>query len=209
VIVILGVAVASYLLGGIPFSYIAGRMHKRIDLREHGSGNLGASNTFRILGGRVAIIVLILDIAKGFVPVYLAGHLSLPGSIDPLWLEVTAMFCAILGHLYSPYLGFSGGKGIATSAGAFSALAPYAFGGAFLVFAAVFAAKRIVSLASLAAAITLPIFVYVSGRQGLSEWHWLLQAVSIAIMLIVIVKHRSNIRRLASGSESALARKKG
>jgi glycerol-3-phosphate acyltransferase PlsY len=205
----LATSVLSYLAGGIPFSYLAGRLLQGIDLREHGSGNLGASNTFRILGGRVAVVVLVLDVAKGFIPVYVAGTLEPLSFLGPLGLPIAAMFFAILGHLYSPYLKFSGGKGIATSAGAFVALAPWAFLGSFVAFAAVFAARRIVSLASLSGAITLPVFVYLSGRLGLGRWHWSLEAVSVAIMLIVVIKHRSNIARLRAGTEGALARRKG
>ena len=92
-------AEGSYLLGGIPFSYLAGRIMRGIDLREHGSGNLGASNSFRILGSRIAIVVLILDVAKGFVPVAMAGRLAAGGSIDAHWLQIAAMFFAILGHI--------------------------------------------------------------------------------------------------------------
>lgn len=202
---IVAVLVASYLVGAIPFSYIAGRLVKGIDLREHGSGNLGATNTFRLLGPRWAIPVLVLDVAKGFVPVFVAGH-GVPG--DPRWLALAAMFGAILGHLYSPYVRFSGGKGIATSAGAFLALAPWAFLASFVLFAAVFAARRIVSLASLAAAITLPLWVWLAGRMGIGDSHWSTLAVSTIIMAVVVVKHRSNIKRLLAGTEAALARRR-
>lgn len=205
-----GTAIVSYLLGGIPFSYLAGRMARGIDLREHGSGNLGASNTFRILGGRIAIVVLLLDVGKGFIPVDLAGRIVLSGgATGSHWLPIVAMFFAILGHLYSPYLGFAGGKGIATSAGAFAALVPWAFVGAISVFAAVLAARRIVSLASLAGATSLPVFVFVTGRLGLEPWHWSLQAVTIVIAVMIFINHRGNIQRLRSGTEPPLARRGG
>lgn len=198
---------ASYLIGGIPFSYIAGKSLHGIDLREHGSGNLGASNTFRILGGRVALVVLVLDIAKGFAPVAIAG--TIDGGIARHWIMLAAMFGAILGHLFSPYLRFSGGKGIATSAGAFIALAPWAFLCAFGVFIVTFAARRIVSLASLSAALSLPVFVFITARAGMTIHHWSVLVVSALIMIIVILKHRSNIQRLLAGNEPALARKRG
>jgi len=200
------VLAGSYLLGGVPFSYIAGRMHSGIDLRKHGSGNLGASNTFRILGGKIAIAVLALDIAKGVVPVWLSGRLDLPGGASPHTLQVAAMFFAILGHMFSPYLKFSGGKGIATSAGAFAALDPPAFLGAFAVFAIVFSARRIVSLASLSAAVALPILVFIAGRTGLSSGYRSTFIVSLLIMAVVVYRHRGNIKRLASGTEPALRR---
>ncbi len=201
-----GVALGAYLLGGIPFSYLAGRRVAGIDLREHGSGNLGATNTFRILGPRVAAAVLACDVAKGAVPVLAATRLDLPGDVPAHALGLVAMFFAILGHMYSPWLRLSGGKGIATSAGAFAALEPWAFLGAFVVFVAVFAARRIVSLASLSAAVTLPLFVWLSGRLGASRPHRSTLLVSLLIMLIVIVRHRENIRRLRAGTEPRLAR---
>lgn len=207
--VLAAVIVGSYLIGAIPFSYIAGKAIKGVDLREHGSGNLGASNTYRILGARVAVVVLLLDVAKGFFPVFLAGRLLVgTGSVPVHWLMLSAMFAAIFGHLFSLYVKFSGGKGIATSAGAFLALCPWAFVGAFVVWSVVFAARRIMSLASLSAAVTLPVFVVLAKRFGLGASHWSYVVVSIAIMVVVIVKHRSNIQRLAAGTEPVLARKK-
>jgi acyl phosphate:glycerol-3-phosphate acyltransferase len=179
------VGIASYLVGGIPFSYIAGRLAKGIDLRQHGSGNLGASNTYRILGGRIALVVLALDIAKGLVPVILARGWDVGGE-EPLH-ALAAAVGAVLGHLFSPYLRFSGGKGIATSAGAFAGLAPWAFACALVVFAIVFAARKIVALASLFAAVF---------------WG------SVLVMLVVVWKHRGNIRRLAAGTEPRLARRR-
>lgn len=196
--------VASYLIGAIPFSYIAGRVIRGIDLREHGSGNLGATNTFRMLGAKWAVPVLVLDVVKGFVPVFLAGRLDFAGAPDAHWLRLAAMFGAILGHLFSPYVRFSGGKGIATSAGAFMALAPWAFLGALSTFAAAFAARRIVSLASLAGAVTLPLWVYLAARAGLSESNWSTLVVSTIIMAVVVVKHRSNIKRLLAGTEKPI-----
>ena len=200
------VLLSSYLVGGIPFSYLAGKFTKGIDLRQHGSGNLGASNTYRILGGRIAIVVLILDIAKGFLPVFLARAYDVPGQ-EPLH-ELAAAVGAILGHLFSPYLRFSGGKGIATSAGAFMALAPWAFACALTVFALVFAARKIVSLASLAAAVTLPIGVYLVARAGLEPSAATVLWGSVLVMLVVIVKHRGNIKRLIAGTEPRLARRR-
>jgi glycerol-3-phosphate acyltransferase PlsY len=205
----IGVAIAgiaAYFIGGIPFSYIAGRMARGIDLRQHGSGNLGASNTYRILGGRIALVVLALDIAKGLVPVLVASRFDPTGGAPVHALAAAAG--AILGHLFSPYLGFSGGKGIATSAGAFAGLAPLAFAAAFAVFALVFAARRIVSLASLSAAVTLPVAVFVLGRLGVTRVHPSVLWVTVGVMLAVVVKHRANIRRLAAGTEPALARRR-
>lgn len=203
------VIVCSYLIGAIPFSYIAGKLLKGIDLRQHGSGNLGASNCYRILGPGVAATVLVLDIAKGFFPVFFAGRLPIesPG-VEVHWLLLAAMFSSIFGHLFSPYVKFSGGKGIATSGGAFLALSPWACLGAFIVWAIVFTAGRIVSLASISAAVTLPVFVYLVDRFDLSPSHWSYLVVSIVIMAVVVIKHHSNIQRLIARNEPALAKRK-
>jgi acyl phosphate:glycerol-3-phosphate acyltransferase len=200
------VLVASYLVGGIPFSYLAGKMTKKIDLRQHGSGNLGASNTYRILGGRIALVVLVLDIAKGFLPVFVARAYDVPGQ-EPMH-QLAGAVGAVIGHLFSPYLRFSGGKGIATSAGAFMALAPWAFGCALVVFALVFAARKIVSLASLSAALTLPVAFYVMTRVGLEPSSATVLWGTILVMLVVVVKHRGNIKRLVEGTEPRLARRR-
>lgn len=200
------VLLGSYLVGGIPFSYLAGLWAQGIDLRQHGSGNLGASNTYRILGGRIAIAVLVLDVAKGLVPVILARAWDVGGQ-EP-YHEIAAAVGAVLGHLFSPYLRFSGGKGIATSAGAFAGLAPWAFACALTVFASVFAVRRIVSLASISAAITLPVAVYATARVGLAPSYATVLWGSVLVMLVVIVKHRGNIKRLVAGTEPRLARRR-
>jgi len=202
------VIVISYLAGSIPFSYIAGRLKADIDLREHGSGNLGASNTYRLLGARTAGLVLSGDIAKGFLPVFFAAALDWQHALDPLWPQLAAALFAVLGHMYSIYLRFSGGKGIATSAGAFLALMPWATLFAFALWASVLAARRVVSLASLSAALALPFIVYGTGRLGLADFRWELVYLSIVVSLAVLVRHRRNIQRLLKGSEPVLKRTK-
>lgn len=199
------VGVGCYLIGGIPFSYIAG-LTKGIDLREHGSGNLGASNTYRILGGKIALAVLVLDIAKGLVPVLLAKTWDVGGE-EPVH-AIAAAVGAVLGHLYSPYLRFSGGKGIATSAGAFAGLAPWAFAMALAVFGIVFAWRKIVSLGSLAAVVTLPLAVYFTDRIGLAPSSASVLGGALMVMLVVVWKHRGNIKRLVAGTEPRLARRR-
>jgi len=187
-----GLCVAvSYLTGAIPFSYIAGKMLKGVDLRQHGSGNLGASNTFRILGAVPGAVVLLLDIAKGFVPVFVAGKLAASYGLPVHWITLACAFAAVFGHMYSVYLRFSGGKGIAT-----------------VVWVVVFAVRRIMSLATLSAAASLPVFVYLSGRLEWWPSHWSYTAVSILLVIVIFQKHRSNLSRLLAGTEPVLARKK-
>ncbi len=203
------VILVGYFAGAIPFSYIAGKVFAGIDLREHGSGNLGASNSFRYLGPRVAIVVLAGDVAKGFLPAYFAPELSLNSDIPGHWLMLVAGFFAVIGHMFSVFVGFRGGKGIATTAGAFMALAPLALAWTVAIWALVLWPTRIVSVASMAAAIALPVVVFVTDYLGFASYHWSLIAFAVAIAIVVMVKHRSNIQRLMAGQEPALSRHKG
>lgn len=201
-------AAVGYLSGAVPFSYLAGRMIGGIDLREHGSGNLGASNTFRMLGPRVALVVLFFDIAKGFIPtllspVYAGGH-----GVGAHWLMLAAAFGTICGHMFSIFVKFKGGKGIATSAGAFMALAPWGFLGAFAVFAVAFGITRVVSVGSILGVTALPVCVFAANRIGLANYDPAILGVSILLAVIIIVKHMSNIKRLLAGSEPRLHRNK-
>ena len=202
------VALVSYLAGAIPFSYIAGRVFAGLDLRREGSGNLGASNTFRLLGGKVALAVLAADVAKGFVPVVVASGLATSGVVTREWLMLTAAFFAIIGHMFSVFVSFAGGKGVATTAGGFLALAPWALLVTLAVFAGLFAVKRIVSLANITCVVVFPVAVFLLDRMGLAEAHWPLLAASVLISLVVLSKHRDNIKRLIRGEEPVLQRLK-
>ena len=202
------VILVGYFAGAIPFSYIAGKVCAGIDLREQGSGNLGASNTFRYLGPWIAILVLAGDVAKGFVPAYFAPDFAATSELPGHWLMLAAGFFAVIGHMFSVFVGFRGGKGIATTAGAFLALAPLALLWAFAVWALVLLPTRIVSVASISAAGALPVVVFVLDLLGYASYHWSLLALSVAIAVAVIVKHRSNIQRLMAGQEPALGRHK-
>lgn len=200
------VALVSYISGAIPFSYVAGKLFAGIDLRDHGSGNLGATNTFRFLGPQIASLVLVADIAKGFLPVFFAPIYSPGHTIPDLWLMYIAGFFAVIGHMFSVFVRFKGGKGIATTAGVFLALAPAAFLGAFVVFAAVMGVWKIVSVASMVSSITLPVMVYIAQRLALVPGDRSLLILSCAITVVVLAKHHSNIRRLLAGTEPVLRR---
>lgn len=187
----------AYLVGATPTSYMVGRWIHGIDLRKHGSGNLGATNAFRVLGWRPALPVVLVDVAKGWVP----------AALFPLWDGAPALewalaygASAILGHIFSVFVGFRGGKGVATSAGVFMALAPWAVLIAGVVWGVVVLLTRIISLASLLAAILLPIAVFATGEPHLELW------LSVGLGLFVIHAHRSNIRRLLRGEESRFIR---
>lgn len=194
------VGVSSYLAGAIPWSFIMGKLLRGIDLREHGSGNLGAANTFRVLGTKAAVPVLILDIGKGFAAVYFISRLG----GDSVTYELLAALAVVLGHNYSIFVGFSGGKGIGTTSGAFLGLAPHAVGICFALWLIVLLFSRIVSVASLAATIALPPAILFSNRAFGADSHYSILALSTAIVVLVIYKHRSNIRRLREGTEKRI-----
>ncbi|HEU0014672.1 MAG TPA: glycerol-3-phosphate 1-O-acyltransferase PlsY [Longimicrobium sp.] len=185
---------ASYLIGAIPASYIAGRMTKGIDLREHGSGNLGATNTFRVLGAKVAAPVMVFDILKGTFPVVAFSRLD--GSADWRW-ELAYGAAAIVGHVFSVYMGFRGGKGVATSAGVFLALAPLAVGVGLLVWLVVLRQTRMVSAGSVSAAATVGVLLAIPGVAAHRE----IAYVGIAVIAFIIFAHRSNIGRILRGEE--------
>jgi glycerol-3-phosphate acyltransferase PlsY len=196
------VALASYLMGSFPTGYLAGKA-RGLDIREHGSGNIGATNVFRILGKRAGTLVMLFDAFKGFASCWWfpAAAISLgwtaPGNPDRATqiLGLIAGICAILGHNYTCWLHFKGGKGIATTAGVFLALSPSAILLTMAVWILVLAVSRIVSLASLAAAIVLPCFV------GWRTHSALLTAATALIGALAIYKHKANIRRLLDGTE--------
>ncbi|MGH7483681.1 MAG: glycerol-3-phosphate 1-O-acyltransferase PlsY [Longimicrobiales bacterium] len=188
----------SYLIGAIPTSYITGRLARGVDLREHGSGNLGASNTFRVLGWKLAGPVLLLDLAKGWVPTYFFPLWD--GAPHPDWALGYAAG-AVVGHVFSIYLRFRGGKGVATSAGALIALAPVAMSVALGLWLILLLMTRVVSIASIAAALAVPLVVIVA--QGVTPVFWL----SLVLAAFVIFAHRANIGRLLRGEELTFKRK--
>ncbi len=189
-----GLLALSYLLGATPTSYWIGRAFHGLDLREHGSGNLGATNAFRVLGPTWALPVVAVDIAKGVLPVLFFPDLV---GADLGW-TIAFGAAAIVGHIFSLWVGFEGGKGIATSAGVFLALAPWAVLGSFVVWAVLALPTGYVSLGSLGAAVSLPVFVALTNHQGTMALVWF--AAGLAVF--VVGAHRSNIRRLLDGTES-------
>ncbi len=183
---------AAYLLGGIPFSYLTGKWARGIDLRQHGSGNLGATNAFRVLGAKLAAPVMTADVLKGFVPAYLFH--TWDASPDWRW-ALGYGGAAIVGHVFSVYMKFRGGKGVATAAGVFLGLAPLALGVAVAVWLVVLKLGRMVSLASICGAVTLlAMLVAVPHRTEI-------RVLGAAVAAFVIFAHRANIRRIARGEE--------
>lgn len=197
----------SYLLGSIPTGYLVAKA-KGVDIRSVGSGNIGATNVFRILGKGAGIFVLTADALKGALAVLVVAPV--------IWGEPPchchdhelvqaqgfAGISAILGHNYTCWLKFKGGKGVATTAGVFAALAPSAFGIALATWLVVFAVSRYVSLASIVAAAALPLAVWLMGNGAL------LIGVSTALGALAIYKHKANLQRLLAGTESRIGAKK-
>lgn len=187
--------VASYLLGSIPTSYLAGRWFRGIDLREHGSRNLGATNLYRIMGWRFAVPVGLFDVLKGAVPVLLFAP-QVPGvSHFPTYCGVAAM----VGHTLSPFVGFKGGKGVATAAGMLLGLAPGAVGVAALVWVVLVRLTGYVSVGSIASAVAFPAadFLLYPARRTLPDLGF-----DVLIAAFIVWKHRANIQRLLSGTEN-------
>jgi len=194
----------AYLIGAIPFSWLVVRWLKGVDLRSVGSGNLGSTNAMRVLGAPLGLSVQALDIVKGWAPVFFfGGILASRGVPAAQYAAIAVGLAAVVGHMFPVYLKFRGGKGVNTSVGVFLALAPTAILVALAVGVAVIALTRYVSLGSITGAAVFPFAVwYVYGR------HTPLMVVSIVVALLVIVLHRSNIRRLLNGTESRLGRKR-
>jgi len=201
------VAVVAYLLGSIPTGYLIAKA-KGIDIRAVGSGNIGATNVFRAVGKVPGTFVLLVDAAKGYAACEILGSLGLrwfgaQGGVAALeYFPIVAGFVAVLGHNYTCWLGFKGGKGIATSAGVLLALFPKALLVVLGIWILVFAVSRYVSLASIVGAFWLPVFVWIFSYGDR------LVVVAAVLTALAIYKHKSNIQRLMAGTEHRFGEKK-
>ena len=202
-------ACVAYLLGSIPTGYLVAKS-RGVDIRTVGSGNIGATNVFRILGKPAGIFVLLVDALKGFVSCVFVGPLVYRLLVGPLpeesaaleYLKIVGAFMAIMGHNYTCWLKFKGGKGIATSAGAVLSLLPLAFAVSLGTWIVLFAATRYVSVASIGGAFILPFATWLIARGSPR-----MLVVAAIIGALAIYKHRSNIQRLLSGTESRFGKK--
>ncbi len=196
------VALVSYLVGSIPFGFLFGKS-RGIDIRQHGSGNIGATNVLRTLGKKWGVACFACDFLKGLISVWIALGIS-DGS--PVAGIIAAVSC-IIGHNFPIWLKFKGGKGVATSGGAVVALLPVTALLLILIWAMVFYATRYVSLASIAVAVALPIIVMISWLTGMgADFPLLLFALIVGVL--AVWRHRSNISRLMNGTEHRFERKK-
>jgi glycerol-3-phosphate acyltransferase PlsY len=205
-IVIIALACLAYLLGSIPSSVWLGRTLKGVDLREHGSGNAGATNAFRVLGKPIGSAVLALDMLKGFLAVNLT---LLQNAIDGategfMMLKIGFGLIAVVGHIFPVFAGFRGGKGVATVTGVALAIHPFAALAAMGIYLVVFLVTRISALGSLIAVLTYPVWIFWVFR---SEYITI-RIFSLVVVVLVLITHRSNILRLVRGEEKSLFRKK-
>ncbi len=198
----------AYLFGSFPTAILAGKLLKKIDIRDYGSGNAGATNVFRVLGWKAGLTVLLIDMFKGFVPVYFVAPYFQPDPNLVIYFQVAAAIAAIAGHIWTIFAGFKGGKGVGTSAGAFLGLAPLPLVIALVVFVIIVALTRYVSLGSLLAALTfLLVLVLQKYMLGVPVSDVLIY-LSVVIVALIWYAHRSNIKRLLQGNENKIEFKK-
>ena len=201
VVTYLVVALAAYLLGSIPFGYLLVRFVRREDIREKGSGNIGATNVMRSGAKGLGALTFLLDACKGYFAVVLCAWLAAASGLAPVPAGNARALAALfvtLGHIYTVWLGFKGGKGVATAFGVFLALVLWAALAGLAVFIAVFALSRYVSLGSILAAVAFPVFAFLLPHEPRCEW---MNVVIVLVPLIVIAKHHGNISRLLKGTE--------
>ncbi len=200
--------IASYLLGGIPTGYLIGRL-RGIDIRQHGSGNPGTANVYRTLGKLPGICTFLVDFLKGFAPAMVAMHFFYNAqgadgfSKGHWWIPVTAGALAIAGHIWTVFLGFRGGKGVATAAGVFMALLPVPTAAAFGVFAVAVAITKHISVGSMSAAVALPVLCFF-----LTDAHQRpFTLLALAVCALIFYTHIANIRRILKGKELSFKHK--
>ena len=200
----------SYILGSIPSSIIAGKMNG-IDIREHGSGNAGGTNTFRVLGWKAGSVVTLIDILKGFVATaYISTHVFY-GTVADIQVEYIMIFCgfsAIIGHIWTCFANFKGGKGVATAAGMMIGLYPETMAISLGLFVICLFTSKIVSLSSMTAAISIPIILTFSVELFGKTTSATLMNFSVIIAVLIVFTHRSNIKRMIAGTENKIMQKK-
>ncbi|HMP01437.1 MAG TPA: glycerol-3-phosphate 1-O-acyltransferase PlsY [Gemmatales bacterium] len=202
---------AGYLIGSIPFGYVLVRLVRGVDIRQHGSGNIGATNVGRVLGWKWFPVVFLLDLVKGLVPVGMLLYVWTPATLEGLTsADVAALvgMAVILGHLFPAYLGLRGGKGVATGAGVVAVLAPWPAAVAVGVWLGTFLPFRYVSLASIIAAVGLAVAQLIwAGQAAFAPSERAATAMCLAAATLVIVRHRTNMSRLLAGTEPRVGRR--
>jgi len=193
---LISIPIAAYFLGSIPFGLLLGKLFSGRDVRSAGSGNIGATNVARVAGPVAGILTLLLDAAKGALAVYLAARLSEQSST---WMMIAGL-CALVGHCFPIWLGFRGGKGVATAAGVFLVLSPLSFLGAVILFVLVVLYWRFVSLGSISAAAAMPLLIYFLWAPHHAP-PYAVTFGSLGAALLIVYKHDANIQRMVQGDE--------
>jgi glycerol-3-phosphate acyltransferase PlsY len=204
---LISIIILGYLAGSIPTSIILSKLLRGIDIRDYGSGNAGGTNTIRILGWKIGTAVIIVDVGKGVLATLLVSRLRIdPVSLTPDMLQIIAGSCAIIGHIWTVFAGFRGGKGVGTGAGMLFSLYPVAGLICLVIFAGLLLLVRIVSVSSMVTAISLPIVVLIMNRfMNYSISNELLY-FSIFAAALIVYTHRGNIKRLLKGEEKPFKR---
>ncbi|CAM3972145.1 glycerol-3-phosphate 1-O-acyltransferase PlsY [Catellicoccus marimammalium] len=195
--------IVAYLLGSIPSGLWIGKFFFHIDLRKHGSGNMGTTNTFRVLGKKAGFVVFILDVAKGTIATLLPTFFHIT-TINPLWFGV----CAIIGHTFPIFAHFKGGKAVATSAGMLLGYAPHFFLVAFLLFITIIYLTSMVSVASILCMIMVSIGSFIFPKYVpwiLPHFNSLFSTIAIVLTIFIIYRHRDNIKRIMNGTENKVS----
>ena len=200
--------IASYLMGGIPTGYLIGRL-KGIDIRKFGSGNPGTANVYRTLGAGPGLITFAADFLKGFIPAWLAIHYyysegAVSNSAGHWWIPVAAGGLAIAGHIWTIFLGFKGGKGVATAAGVFMALLPWPTAGAFVFFGLAVAVTHHISVGSMSASVVLPVLCLILNKHPEQKPFTIM---AVVVCAIIFYTHIPNIRRILGGRELSFKHK--
>jgi glycerol-3-phosphate acyltransferase PlsY len=198
---ILVVAVLSYLAGSIPTSILVGRLFYNKDPREHGSGNAGGTNAFRVFGWRAGVAVIAVDVGKGALASLLIARLAFGGPLDDSVIQLIAGACAVIGHIWTAFAGFRGGKGVGTAAGMLLGIYPLPFAAAFVAFAVALTTTGWVSAGSIAAAVVFPIASWLLAAFGYPI-PAVLRYASIFFGALIIFTHRKNIQRILQGKEN-------
>jgi len=202
VLYIISSCFVTYLLGSIPFAYLYGKLFRHLDIRDHGSKNVGATNVLRVLGTKAGLIVLFLDMLKGFLPVFVFTRLFAAVSLP--WYPILLSIFAILGHTFTIFLRFKGGRGVATAAGVCFSLTPLCLIVSLVIFVLVVSITKYVSVGSMTGALCLAITEVVAYQLGIHDNHYLVGFV-VVLGLFIIYKHKSNIYRLINGKENKVS----
>ncbi|NUQ79969.1 MAG: glycerol-3-phosphate 1-O-acyltransferase PlsY [Bacteroidetes bacterium] len=206
------IAILAYLLGSFPTAILVGKWSRGIDIRQHGSGNAGGTNVFRVLGWKLGVFVMLVDMLKGLVATVFLSQISLGGGTPELSdtiLKIVAGTFAIIGHIWTVFAGFKGGKGVGTAAGFLFGLIPLAATVGLIVFFTVFLLTRYVSLGSMIAAISIPSTLLFQRFFLAESVDPILISITVLLAALIIFTHRSNISRLIKGTENRISNLKG